>query len=168
VLNFILRKLLYGVLVLWGVITFVFLIFSIKPGDPARMMGGQHATAEVIATINKDLGLDLPMYKQYLFYIDDVSPISILESKNKDSRIYKDPKKYTIYGSIPISSHRILVIKEPYLRRSYQSKKKVSDIILEAFPGTFVLAVVAMTFALVVGMIAGIFSALFKCSFFDN
>lgn len=167
-LNFILRKLLYGILVLWGVVTFVFLIFSIKPGDPARMMGGQHATSEVIESINKDLGLDLPLYKQYLFYIDDLSPISILESKNKDSRIYEDPEKYNIFWSFPISDHRDIVFKEPYLRRSYQSRKKVSEIIWEAFPGTFVLATVAMAFALIVGLIAGIFSALYKGSFFDN
>lgn len=167
-LNFILRKLLYGILVLWGVVTFVFLIFSIKPGDPARMMGGQHATAEVIASIQKDLGLDLPLYKQYLFYINDVVPISVLESKNKDSRIFTDPDKYNIYASVPIGKSKVLVLKKPYLRRSYQSRKKVSEIISEAFPGTFVLAIVAMTFALVVGLIAGIFSALFKGSFFDN
>lgn len=167
-LNFIIRKLLYGILVLWGVITFVFLIFNIKPGDPARMMGGQHATAEVIAAINKDLGLDLPLYKQYLFYLNDLAPVSILEKENKRSRIYADPKKYNIHASFSISKSKIIVLKSPYLRRSYQSRKKVSEIIWEAFPGTFILATVSMSFALFIGLIAGIFSALYKNSFFDN
>ncbi len=167
-LNFIIRKLLYGILVLWGVVTFVFLIFNIKPGDPARMMGGQHATAEVIEAINKDLGLDLPLYKQYLFYLNDLAPISILEKENKTSRIYADPKKYNIHASFSISKSKLIVLKNPYLRRSYQSRKKVSEIIWEAFPGTFVLATVSMSFALLVGLIAGIFSALYKSSFFDN
>lgn len=167
-LNFILRKLFYGIIVLWGVVSFVFLIFSIKPGDPARLMGGQHATAEVIASINKDLGLDLPLYKQYLFYINDLLPISILDDENENSRIYTDPQKYSIYASIPIGGSKVLVLKKPYLRRSYQSRKKVSEIIWEAFPGTFVLAISAMTFAMIVGLFAGVFSALFKGSFFDN
>lgn len=167
-LNFILRKLFYGILVLWGVVSFVFLIFSIKPGDPARMMGGQHATAEVIASIQKDLGLDLPLYKQYLFYINDVLPVSILDQENTDSRIYIDPDKYSIIAKVSISQSKALVLKKPYLRRSYQSRKKVSEIIWEAFPGTFILAIVAMAFALIVGLIAGVFSALFKGSFFDN
>jgi ABC-type dipeptide/oligopeptide/nickel transport system permease component len=131
-------------------------------------MGGQHATAEVIASINKDLGLDLPLYKQYLFYINDLLPISILDDENENSRIYVDPQKYSIYGSIPVGGAKVLVLKKPYLRRSYQSRKKVSEIIWEAFPGTFVLAIVAMTFAMVVGLFAGVFSALFKGSFFDN
>lgn len=166
-LNFILRKLLYGILVLWGVVSFVFLIFSIKPGDPARMMGGQHATAEVIAAINKDLGLDLPLHKQYILYLNDLSPVCILK-KDKASRIYADPDKYSIYSSFSISDEKVFVVKAPYLRRSYQSRKKVSEIIWEAFPGTFILATVSMAFALLVGLIAGIFSALFKGSFFDN
>lgn len=167
-LNFILRKIFYGILVLWGVVSFVFLIFSIKPGDPARMMGGQHATAEVIASINKDLGLDLPLYKQYLFYINDILPISLLKDKNQDSRIFADPAKYNIYASVKMGGDKVLVLKEPYLRRSYQSRKKVSEIIGEAFPGTFILAVVAMAFALIIGLFTGIFSALYKGSFFDN
>ena len=167
-LTFVIRKLLYGILVLWGVVSFVFLIFSIKPGDPARMMGGQHATAEVIASINKDLGLDLPLHKQYLFYINDLLPVSILEKNNKNSRIYADPDKYTIAFSFSVSENRMLVLKKPYLRRSYQSRKKVSEIIWEAFPGTFILATVAMSFALFIGLIAGVLSALYKGSFFDN
>jgi ABC-type dipeptide/oligopeptide/nickel transport system permease component len=132
------------------------------------MMGGQHANAEVIAAINKDLGLDLPLYKQYLFYINDILPVSVLETENKDSRLYANPEKYSISFSIPVSNHRALVLKKPYLRRSYQTRKKVSDIIWEAFPGTFVLAVVAMSFALIIGLFAGVLSALYKGSFFDN
>ena len=167
-LTFIIRKLLYGILVLWGVVSFVFLIFSVKPGDPARMIGGQHATEEVIAAINKDLGLDLPLYKQYLFYINDILPVSILEKNNKDSRLFADPEKYSVSFSVSITENRMIVLKKPYLRRSYQSRKKVSEIIWESFPGTFVLALVAMTFALFIGLFAGIFSALYKGSFFDN
>lgn len=132
------------------------------------MMGGQHATAEVIAAINKDLGLDLPLHKQYLFYINDLLPVSILEKNNKNSRIYADSNKYSIAFSLSVSENRMLVLKKPYLRRSYQSRKKVSEIIWEAFPGTFILATVAMSFALFIGLFAGIVSALYKGSFFDN
>ena len=122
----------------------------------------------MIASINKDLGLDLPLYKQYLFYINDILPISLLENKNQESRIFADPSKYNIYASVKIGDDKVLVLKEPYLRRSYQSRKKVSEIIGEAFPGTFILAVVAMAFALIIGLFTGIFSALYKGSFFDN
>lgn len=166
--NFIIRRLAYGLLVLWGVVSLVFFVFNIKPGDPARMMGGQHASPEIISAINKDLGLDLPLYKQYLLYLNDLSVVSIHNNSNPDSYIFNDPTKYSVCCSVQISTNKDLVLKSPYLRRSYQSRKKVSEIIAESFPGTFVLATVAILFALVFGLIIGIFSALYKNSFFDS
>ena len=46
---------MYGLLVLLGVITVVFLLFNVLPGDPARMMLGQRADQASIDAINKDL-----------------------------------------------------------------------------------------------------------------
>ena len=166
--NFIVRRLAYGVLVLWGVVTLIFLIFNLKPGDPARMMGGQHATPEIIEAIRKDLGLDLPLFKQYLLYINDLSVVSVLNTADPNSYIYNNPEKYAVCCSINLNSKHALVLKKPYLRRSYQSRKKVSEIIAEAFPGTVLLATASIAFALLVGLVVGIFSALYKNSFFDS
>ena len=132
------------------------------------MMGGQHASPEIISAINKDLGLDLPLYKQYLLYINDLSVVSLQNTTNPDSYIFNDPDKYSVLGLIKISTNKAIVLKAPYLRRSYQTRKKVSEIIAESFPGTFVLATVAILFALVFGLIIGIIAALNKNSFFDN
>ena len=167
-LNFIIRKLAYGFLVLLGVVSLVFLIFNFKPGDPARMMGGQHATPEVVAAIRKDLGLDLPLYKQYLLYLNDISPVSVLNKNRVTSYIYNDPDKYSVCCAVSLGKNHELVLKSPYLRRSYQSRKKVSEIIGESFPGTFILATVSIIFALSVGLLVGVFSALYKNSFFDK
>ena len=59
-------------------------------------------------------------------------------------------------------------MKYPYLRRSYQTKRKVSEIILEALPETFVLALVSMIFATIFGVLIGIVSAIKKGRFLDN
>ncbi|MBN1197990.1 MAG: hypothetical protein JXA23_01470, partial [Bacteroidales bacterium] len=56
--RFILKRLLYGLLVLLGVILIIFFLFNILPGDPARMMLGQRADQASVEAINKDLGLD--------------------------------------------------------------------------------------------------------------
>ena len=56
--RFIIKRVLYGSLVMLGVTTAVFFIFNVLPGDPARLMLGQNATQEQIYAINKDLGLD--------------------------------------------------------------------------------------------------------------
>ncbi|MFB6306433.1 MAG: ABC transporter permease, partial [Flavobacteriales bacterium] len=92
----------YGVLVLFGVITVVFFIFHFKPGDPARMMGGQHASPSAIRAIKKELGLDLPLYQQYFLYINDISFLSIHNKKVKESHIYLDDEKYKYMELLPL------------------------------------------------------------------
>lgn len=58
--KYILHKLLYGFLVLLGVILVVFTLFNILPVDPARLTLGQRADVESVEAINKELGLDKP------------------------------------------------------------------------------------------------------------
>ncbi|MCB0802482.1 MAG: ABC transporter permease, partial [Flavobacteriales bacterium] len=70
-LSFIIRRLSYGFLVLLGVLTVVFFIFNILPGDPARMMLGQRADQEAIDEINRELGLDKNLFAQYMLYLND-------------------------------------------------------------------------------------------------
>jgi peptide/nickel transport system permease protein len=164
--RYILKKTGYGLLVLWGVVTLVFSIFSINPGDPAAMLLGQRADEEAVERVRKELGLDLPWHKQYLLYLNDVSPVS-LHRKEEASRLYADPEKYEFVKLFEIQDH-LLVAKVPYLRRSYQSKKKVSEIIGEALPGTVILAVSAIAFALIVGVLIGVLSALYKGRFIDG
>ena len=50
---------------------------------------------------------------------------------------------------------KILAIKIPYLRRSYQTKKNVTEVLMEALPGTLLLACAAMFFAIIVGIFLG-------------
>ena len=49
---------------MWGVVTIVFFLFNVLPGDPARMMLGQNAPKEQIDAINKDIGRDKPALVQ--------------------------------------------------------------------------------------------------------
>lgn len=165
--KYILRKLGYGVLVLWGVVTLVFAIFSINPGDPARMLLGQRVDEASLAAVKKELGLDLPWGKQYLLYINDVSPISLHKTKQESSHVYLDAEKYSYQTLIPLGDFAV-VAKAPYLRRSYQSRKQVAAIIAEALPGTVILAVFAIFFALFFGVITGVFTAVHKGQFIDG
>ncbi len=63
--TYIIRKLLYSVLVLVGVITVTFSLMYVIPGDPARLMLGQRADIASIDAVRKQLGLDDPLYVQY-------------------------------------------------------------------------------------------------------
>lgn len=167
--KFILKRLFYGFLVMFGVITVVFLLFNVLPGDPARMMLGQRADITSVEAINKDLGRDKPTIVQYFNYLNDLSPVSVHNIDDPKSYWYLDSNKYSSAVKLfDISKHSQMVLKLPYLRRSYQSKKKVSEIISEAFPNTFILATVAIGFALILGIFIGVLCAVKKNSFFDK
>ncbi|MFQ5335944.1 MAG: ABC transporter permease, partial [Flavobacteriales bacterium] len=167
-LKFVVRRIIYGILVLFGVVVIVFFLFNVLPGDPARMMLGQRADAASIEAINKDLGLDKPIWVQFLKYLNDLSPLSVHDAMDKDSYNYLDESKYEYTELFSVGKSDVLVLKWPYLRRSYQSKRKVSEIIRETLPETFVLAVSAICIATLIGIVLGIIAAINKGTFFDN
>ena len=167
-LKYTIKRLLYGLLVLLGVVTLVFFLFNILPGDPARMMLGQRADAESIEIINRDLGRDKPVGVQYLNYLNDLLPVSLHNNADPDNFFYLDSDKYAPYTTLFKVGSTSVVLKSPYLRRSYQSQRKVSDIIATAFPQTALLAVVALTFALILGILLGVLSAIYKDSWVDR
>lgn len=69
---YIIRRLLQMIPVLLGVILVVFLIMQMVPGDPAVLLAGEGASAETIANIRTQLGLDQPVLIQYFHYVTDV------------------------------------------------------------------------------------------------
>ena len=167
-LSFIGKRLMYGLLVLLGVVTLVFFLFNILPGDPARMMLGQRADQESIDIINRDLGRDRPVGLQYLNYLNDLALISFHNNSDPTDYFYLAPDKYAPYTTLLRVGSTSMVLKAPYLRRSYQSQRKVSEIISTAFPQTAILALVAMAFALLVGITLGVVSALKKDTWIDR
>jgi len=63
--RFIIRRLLFGVLVLWLISVAVFVLFFVAPHDPARGIAGRLATPETVALVRHRLGLDRPVLQQY-------------------------------------------------------------------------------------------------------
>jgi len=138
----------------------VFFLFTVLPGDPARMMLGQRADLVSVEIINRELGRDQPIFKQFLMYANDLSPLSVLDVEDPDSRIYFDKEKYGNGVELLHFSNRALVLKAPYLRRSYQTRESVTAVLLDALPGTAILAFASLLFAAFFGIILGTWSAL--------
>ncbi len=67
--KFLLRRTLQGVFVIWGVVTVLFGLRAVSPGDPATLMLGQGATQELIEQVREAEGLNEPMYVQYADYL---------------------------------------------------------------------------------------------------
>ena len=150
-----------------GVVTVVFLLFNVLPGDPARMMLDQREDSEQLERIQKKYGFDKPLTTQYFYYLNDVSPLSI-HSNSEDDFTFLKKGKYS-YKKLFSVGEISLVLKYPYLRESFQKNgKKVSEVILETLPNTAILALFSISIAIFLGIIFGIFSAIYKDTFFDR
>ncbi len=161
---YVVRKLLYGIAVLWGVATLVFFLFNILPGDPAQMMLGQRADQESVDAIREELGLNQSLGKQYVDYLNDLVPISFYDVSQGEEKL----SKVAPYLRLASIGSTAVVLKAPYLRMSYQSKRKVSSILGEALPNTLLLAVVSISIAFILGLAIGILTAVLNTDFLNK
>ncbi len=137
------------------------------PGDPAQMMLGQNEDSEQLALVKQKYGFDKPISTQYLYYINDLSPLSF-HSNNPDNYTFLKPGKYSEVALFSIGKITT-VLKLPYLRESFTKQgKKVSQVLAETLPNTFVLAVSAILIAIALGVFLGIISALYKDKWLDK
>jgi peptide/nickel transport system permease protein len=78
--QYLVRRALLSLLVLWGAVTVVFVAVRLVPGDPAQVMLGTTATAEEIAALRTRLGLDRPVPIQYGTYLLQVAQLDLGDS----------------------------------------------------------------------------------------
>ncbi len=161
-IRYILQKLLYGLAVLAGVVVVVFFLFNILPADPARMTQGQRSDVQSLEAVRKEFGLDKPVSVQFLYYIDDLSPIAIHSADSASQAKYHYQKLFKI------NQTQALVLKFPYLRKSYQTKRDVTAILAETVPNTMILAFTAMLMATILGIFLGVIAAIYKDTWIDQ
>ena len=160
-INFILKRLLYGSAVMVLVVLIITSIIYLAPVDPTRLTFGQRSDNATVKAKKKELGLDQPLYVQLALYINDISPLSF------HAHSLENQEKYGYFKLIPLGSNA-LVIKSPYLRESFQSGRKVTEILRGAIPQTAILALAAMIIATILGIILGVVASLKPGSWFDT
>lgn len=119
--QYIVRRLIAMIPVLFGLTVIVFTIMAMIPGDPALVILGSYATPENIEKLNRDLGLDKPLVQQYLSWLGNL-----------------------LSGD---------------LGRSYSLNRPVLDEVLERFSATLILAGASLLLCSILGLLAGIVSA---------
>lgn len=72
-LVFLIRRIGHGILVLWLITIAVFGLFFIAPSNVAQSLAGRQATPETIALVKHRLGLDLPIWRQYLNFVENAA-----------------------------------------------------------------------------------------------
>jgi len=78
--RYILRRLAQMVPVLLGITLIVFALLQLIPGDPAQTMLGLQARPEAVIALRRELGLDRPLWEQYLRYLGDVATLDLGQS----------------------------------------------------------------------------------------
>ena len=162
--RYIAKKFLYGLLVLLGVVILVFFLFQ-GFGDPARLVMGQTGDSTTLSNIRKELylideqGNKVPKFKQFIYYLNDVSPICV---HSKTDIRNKKLKGFFVGGE------KKLGLKLPYLLKSYLSKRPVWTILMKALPGTLLLAITAMFIAVAIGIPLGVVAAVKQNTWMDT
>lgn len=163
-IKFVTKKIVYGLLVLVGVVVLVFFLFQ-GFGDPSRIVMGQTGDSTTQSNIRKELylinekGESIPRFRQFLYYLNDVSPICIHSTADIDNKKLK---------GFFIGEGKKFGIKIPYLRKSYQSKREVWTILMQALPGTLMLAITAMFIAVLIGIPLGVMAAVKQNTWLDT
>jgi peptide/nickel transport system permease protein len=142
-------KFLFAVLL--GLVLFIFVLFQALP-NAEELLTSQRADAKTKQAIVAELGLDQPLHKQAIYYVNDLSLISVYDSTSQ---------KLKYFSGFALNQGKWQVwLKLPYLRTSFQSKQPVGGMLFQAFLGTMVLAMAAMLIALMFGIPLGIVAAM--------
>lgn len=88
-LNYIVRRFAGAIPVLIGVIAVVFILTTIVPGDPARIMMGQRGNPETIAKIRHEMGLDKPFVVQFFDFLKNAVTLNLGKSYRNNMTVVK-------------------------------------------------------------------------------
>ncbi len=151
----IVNHLLSLVPTLLGVTILVFLFIHLIPGDPALVILGEHATEEGIIALQKQLGLDKPLFLNFgaatQFFQGETG-------LGEGIQTFFDSQYIRFLG-------RLL---QGDLGRSIHERTPIAGTLKQKFPATAELTLFSMLFAVIVGIPAGIISATRRNSIFDN
>jgi len=157
-MTWLFKRLLQSLPLIWGLVTLLFILFNLL-GDPVRMVAGQRSDMATLESIRARLHIDRPLWQQYLWYLNDLSPIGISEVSYPPSGAY-----HVFHTSGDIH----WVIRQPDLRYSFQTQRPVSSMIAEKIPGTMILAILSMCLAVFLGVSLGLWAAVKKDTFWDR
>lgn len=159
-LSLFIHKAMYAVVVIVLVVVIITSIVFVAPVDPTRLTFGQRMDEKTVELKKQQLGLDQPYHIQLTRYLADLSPLYIGSKLNW---------KIAFRGAYAsIGTNYIVGVKLPYFRESYQTGRSVSELLLQAFPLTIILATASLLLALLIGITGGIVAALKQHSWVDN
>jgi peptide/nickel transport system permease protein len=145
-----LRRLLILLLVVWTVVSLVTLLIELVPGDPAVAVLGEQATPEQFAQFRQKHGLDRPPF--FFSFPQDNNQHRYFVWHGLDNR-YTDYWRAILHGDMGLS---------------FRNDRPVVDLILERYPATLELAVVALLIAVTIAIPLGVIAGTHRGTWIDN
>ena len=145
-----LRRLLILLLVVWTVVSLVTLLIELVPGDPAVAVLGEQATPEQFAQFRQKHGLDRPPF--FFSFPRDNNQHRHFVWHGLDNR-YTDYWRAILHGDMGLS---------------FRNDRPVVDLILERYPATLELAVVALLIAVTIAIPLGVIAGTNRGTWIDN
>ena len=99
--------------ILIGITAVTYVLVYLVPADPVRQIAGRSATPETVESIRRQLGLDLPLWQQYLRYLGHLA-----EGDLGRSYIQKTEVSALIASRLPATSYRMLSARRTTALRS--------------------------------------------------
>ena len=88
--QYIIRRLLQMIPITLGILTLIFSLIHLIPGDPAMQIAGEGARPQDVANVRKALGLDQPLWKQYVTYIGNLAQGDLGRSFRTNESVSKE------------------------------------------------------------------------------
>ena len=145
-----LRQLLILLLVAWTVVSLVTILIELVPGDPAVAVLGEQATPEQFAQFRQKHGLDRPPF--FFSFPRDDNEVRHFVWHGVDNR-YVDYWRALLHGDMGLS---------------FRNDQPVRDLILERYPATIELALVALLVAIVIAIPLGVLAGTHRGTLIDN
>ncbi len=146
----ILRRALTLLLVVWTVVSVVTLFIDLVPGDPAVSVLGEQATTEQIIQFRQKHGLDRPPF--FFSFPQNDTGTRHYQWHGWENR-YTDYWRGILHGDLGIS---------------FRNDRPVVDLILERYPATIELAIMAMLIAVAIAIPLGVIAGTHKGTLIDN
>jgi peptide/nickel transport system permease protein len=153
VIRRLLRRVAWGLFVVWATVSLAFLVNNALPSDPARMVAGPQARPQDVERIRRDLGLDRPLAVQYARFLGRLVHAGPSEVAPGDG------EHGTCAALGPLHFD---------LGRSFQQRRPVLTILGERIPRTLMLALAAALVQLLIGVTMGSIAAAHKRTLTDH
>ncbi|MBD6955496.1 MAG: ABC transporter permease [Thermoplasmata archaeon] len=161
--SYILSRIILAIPMLLIIISFVFFIMRVAPGDPVAAMLGPHAPLAYKEKLREELGLTLPLYQQYLNYLAQVFTLNLGSSLTTGDSVATDIFVYYFPATLELTIFSTIValgVGIPLGKIAAVKRDKKADVVIRLF-GIIIYALPIYWFGFMLQLLFGYYLGIF-------